>query len=159
MEGMKNAYDIPGTSNRLYIGLFYDREPNGACISGFQPTIGSSENERLNNCVDRFNSVLDDCQKTTTTAKRGGFLHDYCRIYAITARSADDGDPWEHWFGPRGDFACRDTNTTGLPGDHSDVQNSCSCWYSEYPNIWDYFRKPDGGCDPSKVDKTALIRD
>ncbi|KAI1322911.1 hypothetical protein F5Y16DRAFT_24163 [Xylariaceae sp. FL0255] len=155
-EGIGVSYPIPGTDNELWLGLFYDKNPNGICAGAFPMTTSDMAPEM--GCSDRFGTIMFQCQTETLVAKTGGILHDDCRVYAVTAQPTGQ-DPWPDWFGATGDFECKDTNTTDIP-DSSDLDGSCTCWYSNYPDLWDFFKHPAGGsCDPSLVNKAELIRD
>ncbi|KAI8632003.1 hypothetical protein F5Y19DRAFT_472888 [Xylariaceae sp. FL1651] len=155
IEGVTNNYTIVGTTDRLWIGLMYDQL--GSCHGTVWPTTGSTDQYKIDTCVERLKAVLNQCQTWTINQKTGGELHEECRVYAITARSAGV-TPWTDWFDNLGSFTCKDTDEQLLTGNDGDLVGSCTCYYSGYPRIWDYFRKPTAGCNAEDVDKTQLIR-
>ncbi|CAJ2512231.1 Uu.00g052460.m01.CDS01 [Anthostomella pinea] len=134
--GINKPYTIDSLPGYLWLGILFDKTAS--------PCAGT-----------RLRTVLNGCQTNTITAKTGGELHDGCAVFAVQRTTGTE--PWNPWF-PQDmeDFLCRETNPFLGLGD--DLKGSCTCWYNAYPGLVDYFKKPIGGCDASKVNKGDLVR-
>lgn len=148
--GVTANYTLSGTTDLLWLGMEFT---NDTCIGYSQFTTGTTDREKLDHCTERFDQILNGCQTGTTTAKTGGQLQDVCIVYTIM-RHSNDVDPYDAYFKDNGDFTCNQTDVSDIGGDSSPLKNTCTCWYSNYPGLFDTFKMPPSGeCkDTNKAD-------
>lgn len=138
----------------LQLGLDFAK---ANCTGSFMFASGQDDSAKLDHCTARFGSILDRCQTDTTDGKLGGTLQDVCAVYTVVAAPGDDlfldVDPPGH-----GDFECKPTDTSAVGGDSSVLANTCTCWYTDFPDNNDIFKMPSSGnCDDTK--KWELLTD
>ncbi|KAI1843514.1 hypothetical protein JX266_010340 [Neoarthrinium moseri] len=148
--GVTANYTLPGTSDLMWLELEF---ANGICIGYSQFTVGTNDQEKFSHCTERFGRILNDCQTGTTAAKTGGQLQDVCIVYTIM-RHSGNVNPYDAFFEHGGEFTCKQTDVSAIGGDSSPLKNTCTCWYSNYPGLYDTFKMPlSGNCkDTSKAD-------
>lgn len=107
-------------------------------------SVGANDREKLSHCTQRFDKVLNGCQTDTTTKKTGGQLQDVCIVYTIMRYKAGV-NPFDDVFKNEGDLTCKKTDTSAIGGDSSPLKNTCTCWYSNFPKLYDTFKMPSSG--------------
>ncbi|KAI4596708.1 hypothetical protein KJ359_005050 [Pestalotiopsis sp. 9143b] len=152
--GVTANYTLPGTTDLLWLGMEFT---NDTCIGFSQFTTGTTDREKLDHCTERFDTILNGCQTGTTTAKTGGQLQDVCIVYTIM-RHSSDVDPYDAYSKDNGDFTCKQTDVSDIGGDSSPLKNTCTCWYSNYPGLFDTFKMPPSG-DCKDTNKADILND
>ncbi|PQE03243.1 hypothetical protein CJF30_00005738 [Rutstroemia sp. NJR-2017a BBW] len=75
------------------------------CSGSFPFGHGNTADQKKQYCVDRYMTILDNCQTDTTTAKYGGALqYGGCEWYQIAGRTANMTDIFK--FPPNGNLTC-----------------------------------------------------
>ncbi|KAF4304349.1 hypothetical protein GTA08_BOTSDO08340 [Botryosphaeria dothidea] len=148
--GVEASYDLPGTSDKLWLELAFATD---SCTGSFLFAQGTDDASKIEHCRARFRTALNGCQTGTIDEKLGGTVRDVCAVYAITARPEGE-DPFNEEEKDNGDFTCKETDTSQIGGADSPLAGTCTCWYSNSPGLTDVFKMPSSGnCkDTNKAD-------
>lgn len=149
--GNSDFFLLPGTSNKLWLSLEFDKS---GCFGSFMFTQGTDDASKLDHCKSRFRTILNGCQTDTVDNKLGGTLKDVCAVYTVTAAPES-----KVLFGTTldsGDFECKPTDTSQTGGDKSPFAGTCTCWKSKFPDSTAIFKMPESR-DCKDTDPTALF--
>ncbi|KAF2179563.1 hypothetical protein K469DRAFT_798553 [Zopfia rhizophila CBS 207.26] len=137
--GVSDYVELDGTEDNLWLFVGVCEDCMGTGRFDFEE----------NACKENLKAILNGCDNQTTEKKLGGHLAKggIASMYRLTARPRGQEDPFpltrmvtedtSEWT-----WKCKDTDSY-----RTDLQGTCTCWFEEMDNIYEYFNKPEWkGC-------------
>lgn len=149
---------VPGSDGtEVTVGIWFSED---TCMGFFTwgPDPVTTKDILVENCVTRFNAIIDGCDADTPDGTFGGTTADVCavslvpsllpllnfakcsiQIYKVGAKPKGE-KPFP--LKTPGAIKCEDTK---MP-EGSPPLNACTCWYENISGVTEEFPKPEGGC-------------